>query len=85
MSWNEEIDTCFNVESVSLARNFDFPAHYLVVLARWLVNTGGCCSLLMVTARYRSFLVVPTFSMNDSDGLARFDCMHCIMCLEESI
>ena len=39
-------------------------ACYLVVTARCLVVTGGYCSLLMVAARYRSLLLVPTFSMN---------------------
>ena len=38
-------------------------ARYLVVTARYLVFTGGYCSLLAVTARYRSLLLVPTFSM----------------------
>ena len=39
-------------------------ARYLVVTARNLVATGGYCLLLKVTARYRSLLLVPTFSMN---------------------
>ena len=70
-SWNEGIDTCFNVECVLLGRNFDFLGGYLVVTARYLVITtgncslaGGYCSLLVVTARYRSLLLVPTFSMH---------------------
>ena len=61
-SWNERIDTCFNVECVLLGRNFDFLGGYLVVTARYLVVTGGYCSLLggywwllLVTARYCSF------------------------------
>ena len=33
-------------------------------MARYLVVTTGYCSLLVVTARYRSLLPVPTFSMN---------------------
>ena len=70
-SWNEGIDTCFNVEFVLLGRNFDFLSDYLVVTARYLVVTtgycslpGGYCSLLVVTTCYRSLLLVPTFSMN---------------------
>ena len=70
-SWNEGIDTCFNVEYVLLGRNFDFLGGYLVVTARYLVVTtgycslpGGYCSLLVVTARYSSLLLVPTFTMN---------------------
>ena len=50
------IDTCFNVECVLLSRNFDFLGGYLVVNARYLV----------VTTRYRSLLLVPTFSMNEA-------------------
>ena len=57
-SWNEEIDTCFNVECVLLDRNFDFcggslvvTSRYLVVTACYLVVTGGYCSLPLVTAR----------------------------------
>ena len=44
-SWNEGIDTCFNVEFVLLGRNFDFLGGYLVVTARYLVVTAGYCSL----------------------------------------
>ena len=36
-SWNEEIDTCFNVEYVLLGRNFDCFGGSLVVTARYLV------------------------------------------------
>ena len=70
-SWNEETDTCFNVECVLLSRNFSFLGGYLVDTARYLMITtgycsspGGYCSLPMVTARYRSLLLVPSFSMN---------------------
>ena len=70
-SWSERFDSYFNVESVLLGRNFDFFGGYLVVTTRYLVVTaryqavtGGCCSLLVVTARYRSLLLVPNFSMN---------------------
>ena len=71
--WNEENDTCFNVECVLLGRNFDFLGGYLVVTARCLMVTTSYCSLLVVTARYlvvtarsRSLLLVPTFRMNDT-------------------
>ena len=64
-SWNERIDTCFNVEYVLLGRNFDFFGGYLVIIARYLVVTAGYCSLsgsycslLVVTGGYRSLLVV---------------------------
>ena len=70
-SWNEGIDTCFNVEYVLLDHNFHFLGGYLVVTACYLVVTtgycplpGGYCSLLVVTACYRSLLLVSTFSMN---------------------
>ena len=60
--WNEETDICFNVECVLHGRNFDFLGGYLIIIARYLmVTTGYCslpgdyCSLLVVTARYRSF------------------------------
>ena len=66
-SWNEETDTCFNVECVLLGRNFDFLGGYLVVTARYLMVTTGqvaarylvvtarCWWLLVVTAHYCSF------------------------------
>ena len=61
-SWNERIDTCFNVKCVLRRHNFDFLGGYLVVTALYLVVTSGYCSLaggnyllLMVTARYCSF------------------------------
>ena len=71
-SWNEGIDTCFNFKCVKLAVIFDFLGGYLVVTTRYLVITGGYwsllggyCLLLVATARYRSLLLVPTFSMSD--------------------
>ena len=36
----------------------------LLVTAGYLVVTAGYCWLLVVTARYRSLLLVPTFTMN---------------------
>ena len=70
-SWNEETDTCFNVECVLLGLNFDFLGGYLVVTARYLLVTTGYCSLSggyyslqVITARYRSLLFVPIFSMD---------------------
>ena len=58
-SWNEGIDTCFNVECVLLGRNFDFLGGYLVVAVRYLVVTAGYCLLpggywwlLLVTGGY---------------------------------
>ena len=44
-SWNEETDTCFNIECVLLGRNFDFLGSYLVGTARYLNVTTGQCSL----------------------------------------
>ena len=43
---------------------FVVTASYLVVTARYLVVIGGYCSLMVASGRYRSLLVVPTFSMN---------------------
>ena len=70
-SWNEGIDTCFNVKCVLLGRNFDYfggylvvTASYLMVTARYLVVTSGYCLLMVVTVRYQSLLLVPTFIMN---------------------
>ena len=40
-SWNEETDTCFNVECVLLGRNLDFLGSYLVASARYLSVTTG--------------------------------------------
>ena len=53
-SWNEGIDTCFNVECVLLGRNFDFLGGYLVVTTRNLVITARYCSfpLLVWTRSY---------------------------------
>ena len=40
-SWNEETDTCFNVECMLLGRNYDFLGGYLVATARYLSVTTG--------------------------------------------
>ena len=40
-SWNEENDTCFNVECVLLGRNFDFLGGYLLV-TWWLLFVTTC-------------------------------------------
>ena len=61
-SWNKGIDICFNVEFTLLGRNFYFLGVYLVVTARYL----------MVTACYRSLLVVPIFSMNVAKVVIHF-------------
>ena len=42
-SWNEGIDTCFNVEHVLLGRNFDFLGGYLGITALYLVVTACYC------------------------------------------
>ena len=62
----------FNVDCVFLGCVFyvlgDYlvvTARYVVVTARYLLVTDGYCSLLVFTARYRSLLLVPTFSMNE--------------------
>ena len=61
----------FNAECLLLGRNFDFLGGYLVVTARYLMVTTGYCSLSggyyslqVITARYRSLLFVPIFSMD---------------------
>ena len=41
-SWNEGVNTCFNVECVLLGRNFGFLGGYLVV-------TSGYCSLSLIS------------------------------------
>ena len=40
-SWNEEADTCFNIECMLLGRNYDFLGGYLVATARYLSVTTG--------------------------------------------
>ena len=40
-SWNEETDTCFNVEYVLLDRNYDFVGGYFVATTRYLSVTTG--------------------------------------------
>ena len=60
-SWNEGIDTCFNVECVLLGRNFDFLGGCLVVTACYLVVTWW---ILVLTARYGWLLLAITFSRN---------------------
>ena len=60
-SWNEGIDTCFNVECVLLGHNFYYYGDYLVVTACYLVVTAR---YLVVTGGYYSLLLVPTFSVN---------------------
>ena len=65
--WN----ACFNVECVLSGCNFDFlggrlvvTTCYLLVNARYYSLSGDFCLLLVVTAYYRSLLLIPTFSMN---------------------
>ena len=60
-SWNEGIDTCFNVECVLLGLNLHFLGGYFVFTARYLMVVAR---YLVVAARYRSLLLVPIFSMN---------------------
>ena len=64
-SWNEGIDTCFDVKCVLLGRNFNFlggycslPSGYcLLLLVTWwlLVVIPRYWWLLLVTAHYWSF------------------------------
>ena len=68
-----------------LGRNFDFLGGYLVVTAHCLVVatsycslTGGYCSLLVVTTRCRSLLLVPTFSMNCKVALVEILTNSCL-------
>ena len=75
-SWNEGIDTCFNVECVLLGRNLNFLGGYLVVTARYVVDTTGYCSLLLVIARYWWLLLVSTFSMNALSGVKLCEIVH---------
>ena len=56
--WNEEADTCFNVECVLLGRNYDFLDGYLVATARYLSITTGNARYLVVNARYWWSLLV---------------------------
>ena len=69
--WDQifRIDTCFNVECELLGRNFNFFVGYFVVNARYLVITGGYCSLLggcwwllLVTGGYCSLPLVTACS-----------------------
>ena len=41
LSWNEEADTCSNVECVFFGRNFDFLGSFLVATALYLSVTAG--------------------------------------------
>ena len=76
-SWNDGIDTYFNVEYVLLGLNFDFLGGYFSLpsgncslpLFTWWLLLVGYCSLPLVTARYRSLLLVPTFRMNEYNHL----------------
>ena len=45
---------------------------YAVITAYSLVVTARCCLLLLVTARYRSLLLVAIFKMNDSSRVIMF-------------
>ena len=65
---------CINVKYVLLDRNCDFLGSCLVVTTRYLmVITGYCslpgdyCSLQVVTARYRSLLLVPTYAIRNKN------------------
>ena len=70
--WTSASEGCLSYHTCVLVdRNFDFlggycllPSGYywLLVVTWWLLLvTGGYCSLLVVTARYRSLLLVATF------------------------
>ena len=54
-SWNERIDTCFNVKCVLHGRSFDFLGGYLVITAGYCSLPGGYWWLLLVTGGYYSF------------------------------
>ena len=55
-SWNDDTDTCFNVEYMLLDGNFNFLGCYLVVTRRYLMFTTGYCSVvILVTGGYYSF------------------------------
>ena len=65
---------CFNVKYVLLGRNCDFLGGYLVVTTHYLmVTTCYCslscdyCSLLVLPARYRLLLLVPTFTIRNKN------------------
>ena len=60
--WNEETDTCFNLECVLLGRNFDFLHGYYLL-------PNGYYWLLLFTGGYCSLLLVPTSSMNEILGV----------------
>ena len=63
-SWNEGIDTCFNVKSVLFGCNLDFlGGYYWSLHSGYCSLRGGYCLLPVVTARYHLLLVIPTFSM----------------------
>ena len=52
-SWNEETDTCFNVECMLLGRNYDFLGGYLVATACYLrITPDANARYLVVNARY---------------------------------
>ena len=65
-SWNEAIDTCFNVECVLLDRTFYYYGGYLVVTACYLVVTARyvvvTARYLVVTAHYWWLLLVTALS-----------------------
>ena len=58
-SWNEGIDSCFNVECVLLSRNFDFLGGYcsLPSVYCWLLLVTR--QLLVVTTRYWCYCSLP--------------------------
>ena len=59
-SWNEGIDTCFNVKCVLLGHNFDFLGGYYLLSSGYCLLLGGYWWLLLLGL----LLLVPTFSMN---------------------
>ena len=76
-SWNEGIDTCFNVECVLLGRNFDFLGCYLVVSAPYVVITACYCSL---PGGYCSFPLLVWTSCNCISWNTQKEKMsHCMM------
>ena len=66
-SWNEGIDTCFNVACVLLGRTFDFLGGYWSLPSDYCLLLLVTWCLLVVNARYRLLLLAPTFGMNEKN------------------
>ena len=86
-SWNEAIDTCFNVECVLFGHNFDFLGCYCSLPMCYCSLQLVTWWLLLVTGDYCLLLLVPTFSMNTfpEEGEVQSTSLDQVLCKVDNV